>query len=283
MPLAIADTRHLHLLLADAASGTPRQLWHLEIAAQFPPGPPSTLGKVLGWLVAACGTNYSILLLHWLQLAGLAPYRQDYRSPYAHHAKQAAQLTLYLLTTLQGLNTLNASRELCLILLGLMGGVWAVWRESSVANQHATALRNAHTATAAELTPSESALGLAGLLVAAGRDYIDAQQEAHTLATAPNTVTSKQLAELGMQAPVTAFAHQQGLLCGLCYLAGVLAVGWSCWLTAAHWQLLVALFGMLLVHFVADGHQRHWWRATLRPIAISLACFAAGWGLSRLY
>lgn len=275
-----SDARHLHLLLADAASGTPRQWWHLEIAARLPKGACSLRGRLLGRLLRSFGPGW---LLPWLTMPGLLPYRFDATAPLAQRARFGALLALCLIAGLLGLGSLNASRQLVLILWALLGAAYFGARASWQARQVVDALRAQHAAKASELAPSEAALGLAGLLVAAGRDFAHAQAEAAELAAAPDSISAEQLDALGLRAPPYSQARRQGWRCAFAHLGAVAAVGWGCWAISGYGQLLPAVLGLLLVHFVLSGHQPGWWRATLRPLLQAAACLGLAWVLAWLY
>ncbi|QNM97299.1 hypothetical protein [Chitinimonas koreensis] len=286
MPLAPSHARHLHLALADAASGTPRQWWHLEIAARLPAEPrPGPLVRTLARCLRGRFGGLWLPLAAALGLAGLQPYRGQGRPAAARQAEEAAMVALCLDAVLLGLGSLNASRQLLLIVLALAGatvGGTLVWRERRRADR---ALAADHAAVAAQRTPSEAALGLAALLVAdegaGAADYAAARAEAERLASRPDRLTPAQAARLGLAAPAPGWALMAALRAAAGFAAGVAAVAWPCWLVASSWQLAPSLLGAGLVHYVAAGHRPRWWRRALRTVLAGLACFAAGWLLVR--
>lgn len=279
MRLAPQYARPLHLALADSASGTPRQWWHLEIAATLPIATPPRWVRLLAWLLAR---GQGRRLLPWLAAAGmsgLAPYRLPYQPPLAKRAEDAALLALCLLCTLWGLDSLNASRELLLIMLALLGAsafAWQSWRQAS--RQRAT-LQAQHAEVAAALTPSESALGLAGLLIAAGQDYPAAQANCQRLAQEPDSILAEELLQLGLASPAQGYIGRAARLTAASWLLGVSAVAWPCWLTQANWQMAPATLGALLVHYVAGSSRPGWLRRSAHTLIAGVLCAA----MARLY
>ena len=279
MRLPPQHARPLHLALADWASGTPRQWWHLEIAATLPVTTAPRWVRLLAWLLAR---GQGRRLLPWLAaigMSGLAPYRLPYQPPLAKRAEDAALLALCLLCTLWGLDSLNASRELLLIMLALLGAsafAWQSWREAS---RLRAAIQAQHAEVAAALTPSEATLGLAGLLIAAGQDYPAAQANCQRLVSQPDSIRDEELLQLGLASPAQGYIGRAARLTAAAWLLGVLAVAWPCWLTQASWQLAPATLGALLVHYVAGSSRPGWLRRGVHTLIAGLLCAT----MARLY
>jgi hypothetical protein len=275
MTLSPADQRHLQLTLADLASGTPRQWWHLEIAAQLPATqPPGMASRLLVAVIHRFGLGAAWPILRSLALPGLAPYQANAK-PRAGDALAGAQTALVCLCVLLGLGTLNATREFALLLiagLGAMAVGWQAFQQLSVARR--TLLQD-QAAIADTLAPSESSLGLAGLLVSSGLPLTLAQDRAARWAATPELADTTSLAALGMLAPVGLPWH--GISHALVWWLAVATVAWPCWLSPQAWQLLPATVGLLLVHFVANGHTAHWYRAALRSVGWAAAAGALAW------
>ncbi|HEY9104127.1 hypothetical protein [Chitinimonas sp.] len=272
-----ADARHLHLHLADAASGTPCQWWHLEIAARHQAGPASAPARLLGTLLRWPGSAWMTPLLDRLGLPGLAPYRLPPPAQRLQRAEDAALAAACLLGALAGLGSLNATREMLLVLLALLGGLAAAWQSGWQAARQRRELLQQQAARAALLTPSESTLGLTGLLVAAGQDYATALARTEQLALQPSQVSRLELAQLGLTMPARGEVAWQAMQGGLSWLLGAAAVAWPCWLTASRWQFIPALLGLLLVHFVSAAERpRQAWRRPLQHLLAAMVCLAAG-------
>ena len=283
MHFSDADTRHLHLLLADAASGTPRQWWHLEIAARRSKAAPSGKARLLGGLLRLLGPGWLAPQLDRLSLPGMVPYRLSFPALHLKRAEDAALAAICLHGTLLGLGSLNASRELLLIMLAALGGVGAAWLSGRQALQlRRKALEN-QAQIAESLTPSESALGLAGLFTAAGYPYQAALAAAERLATQPGSVSKAELDILGLSAPASGEVATLAGYSLLAWLLGVAAIGWPCWLTTTAWQFAPALLGVYLVHFVSAAQRtRYDWRRPSQHALAGLACFGAGLLIHRL-
>ncbi|GAB3242458.1 hypothetical protein [Chitinimonas naiadis] len=283
MHFSDADTRHLHLLLADAASGTPRQWWHLEIAARRNKAAPSGKARLLGGLLRLFGPGWLAPQLDRLGLQGMVPYRLSFPAWHLKRAEDAALAAICLHGTLLGLGSLNASRELLLILLAVLGGIGAACLSGRQAWQLRQQTLDAQAQTAESLTPSESALGLTGLFTAAGYPYPAALAAAERLANQPGSIGKAELEMLGLSAPANGEVIRLAGYSLLAWLLGVTAIGWPCWLTSANWQFVPAVLGVYLVHFVsaAQSTRYHWRRPSQHALA-GLACFAAGLLIHRL-
>ncbi|QDQ27447.1 hypothetical protein FNU76_14375 [Chitinimonas arctica] len=269
-----AAARHLHLALADAASGTPRQWWHLEIAARLPAGPASPPIRLFCRLLNSRLAGALIPTLSGLGLPGLSPYRLPYQAPWAQRAVLAALLTLCVVEGLLGMDSRNASRQLAVILLALFGGALSAWQAGRAAGRERNRLRETSRQTAQNLPASEAALGLAGLLSAAGMDYPAAQSHAEQLALAPDSIAPDRQAMLGLHAPAAGHIALAAAATATAWLAGVAAVAWSCWLAApAPWQAMPPFLGLLLVHFVAHGQRPRWWGKALLHGLAGMGCW----------
>lgn len=277
MRFSPTDTRHLHLLLADNASGTPCQWWHLEIAARQAAGPTSVAARLLGTLLRWPGNGWIAPLLDQLGLPGLAPYRLPPPTERLQRAEDAALAAACLLGALAGLSSLNATRELLLVLLAILGGLAAAWQSGWQAARLRREILQQQLERAAMLTPSESTLGLAGLLVATGLDYTAAVRRTEQLTRQPGQIGRAELAQLGLTMPALGEVARQAVLGGLSWMLGTAAVAWPCWLTGSRWQFIPALLGLALVHFVSAAERRQKpWRRPLQHLLAAMACLAGG-------
>ncbi|WP_374348730.1 hypothetical protein [Chitinimonas sp.] len=279
-----ADLRLLHLSLADAASGTPRQWWHLELAAEHKSsGAASLSGRLLALLLNRAGLDLCLPLLQMLALPGLQPYQlaqpaSAYAAPWS--AIRAARLSLAGLGLLIGLGSLNASRQLLLLVIAILGAMLAgalAWR---AARRDCLRVRAAQNDIALALTPAESALGLPAMLLAAGHGYAEAEAIAASWRQAPDQADRTVLAQLGLLAP--AGALRSGCWRGLCWLGATLLIAWPCWLTERPWQLLPACAGASLLHYLHARFESRWPSALLRTLSLGAAALALGFTLSRL-
>lgn len=271
MPLSAPAIRHLHLLLADAASGSPRQWWHLELAARSPAAPPGRRARLLGLALRWLGPDRLMPCLRLSGLDGLSPYRLAQPGASSRLARHGALLALCLLAVLHGLGSLNASRQLGLVLLMLFGAAWRGWRAGRAAFATRRAVLAASEARMAELAPAESALGLISLLLASGRDYQTARQQAQAMRDQPDALSPALADTLALNAPTASAARQHAWRAALAHAAGVLAVAWPCWLAGQAWQLLPASLGLVLTHYVCAEQQARWWQGLARPLLLALS------------
>jgi hypothetical protein len=266
--LSPSEQRFLHLALADLASGTPRQWWHLEIAARLgPAGKAGPWARLLALLLRAIGLNSMAPLLARAGLHGMAPYAA-LPDDLARDGTVAARLSLIALCMLVAVESLNVSRRLAILLLAALGGAVTAGIAYRRAAGRTKQQWDRQALMAGALTPSESSLGLAALLVSADLPLHQAQALAEQWATQPDSADRAMLERLGMLAPCgtswTAMQH------GLTWLLATAAVGWAAWLTSTPWQLVPALLGAGLVHFVVQGHQPGWVRPAVRTVVYAL-------------
>ncbi|WP_269531061.1 hypothetical protein [Chitinimonas sp. BJYL2] len=276
-PFSPADIRHLHLALADAASGQPLQWWHLELAASLPAALPGWRARTMVWLLGFMGVNRLAPVLAALGMPGMRPYRLSGLPASRELALHAALTALVVLGVLVGLDTLNATRQLMLILLGVLGGLLvAGWRWQTASGRRQQTLLVQASITEA-LVSSENALGLSALMVAAGDRMDQARAQCLGMLADPDQVSEAQLARLGLQSPALIWVRLYAIEAGMVWLGGIALVAWPCWLTPAPWQMVPAALGLLLLHFVLDGESQRWWRAGMRNVLIALSCLGLSW------
>lgn len=276
MRITPAEARHLHVILADLASGTPRQWWHLEIAARLTDGLVRWPIRWLGIVLARFNIGQLLPLLSQIGLTGLRPYRLGYRVATARWLGLSSLFAICLLGLLIGLGSLNATRQLLLILLALFGSAGTamlVWHDAQSARQSVQQRQQQESAFA---LPAESVIGLVGQLCAAGLDPALAPDTAARLASHPDSLSADEAWQFGLSAPASsevwlASVHAAGL-----WLAGVIAIAWPCWLTGARWQFVPALLGLWLVHFVHAAPNTAWWRRAIKPTVAGLLCLGLG-------
>lgn len=281
-PIAL---RALYMALADHESGTPRQWLYLELAAQQTAGgivpPPARLGV---WLLQHASPALAIAYLAALRLPGLAPYgfQLDSRSPY--YARNGALLAAALLAVLTGLGSQNLTRQFVLLLILLLGSMAVALSVGIRARRAATYQKLAAEETALSLAPAEAALGLSGMLVAAGEPLDVAAAKVAAIRTSPDRALDRAtLQQLGLGAPAGFFIHLVALRATLSFTAGLLAVSWPCWLTARPWQCLPALLGIGLTAFVFQSQQRKWPQSAARDTLLVALLGGAVWMLRHIH
>lgn len=270
------NARQFHLALADKASGTPLQWWHLEIAARLPTSPTTHAMRCLLWFVAHFNIGYTVPFLWLLKLNGLNPYLLDYHPPLARRAREASLVGVCLLGGLIGLTSLNATRELLLTLIALLGGgalACLTWLD---ANRHRIAIHQRQAESVMSTIPPESVLGMVGYLCAVDVDPTVAPSMATRIATNPDAINIATLNELGLTSPIKASVWHAALKTALAWIGGIVSMAWPCWLTPTSWQFAPALLGLALVHFVSSEPNKPWWPlATIHGLT-GIACLFAG-------
>jgi hypothetical protein len=271
-----AEQRLVHLAMADSESGSPRQWWHLEIAARLPNEAPGLrvrfLRTLIEWLDAGVLANY----LWALGCAGLGTYRMPEPTHPARAGVMGARWSLCVLGAAVGLGTLNATREFLLVLAMLLCAAVASLRAGIRQAAARRVLLAEQEAIALELTPSESALGFAAVLVAAGYPLNNATRATEALSTAPDSAPLELFASLGMLAPPRTVALWAACKHAAALMAGALVVAWPCWVTPASRQFYPAAIGCVLVHYVAHGRAQRWLREGGKDVAYGLACLLLG-------
>ena len=213
---------------------------------------------------------------------GLGPYRVTPPGQVPDDAVIGARIALCVLGAAVGLGALNATREFLLVLavligagiVGLLAGIRAAKsRRELIIDQEALAQ---------ELTPSESALGFAAILVAAGYPLAEATTVTNALGAEPDSATPELFESLGMLAPPRHVAWSAALAHACAFAGGALAVAWPCWVTPVSRQFYPALACCLVMHYVAHGRARRWLREGGKDAALGTACLLLGKGLVRL-
>lgn len=269
MPLAASSLSCLYQALSDAESGTPRQWLYLELAAACSPlTPPGRGVLLLAWFIRQGGVSLAWPILEGLHLPGLAPYRPLPGISSARCARGGALVGATLIAGLCSLSALPATRQWLLVLLmvlgaGLMAGISGLISRRQILLQRREANR-----VMAELTPAESALGLSGLLVSAGKPLDEAAKMVAMLRQAPDVALDRETCRLlGLDAPVWTAVLGSACLAGLAWSGGVIAVGWGCWLPGSSMvPWLIACFGVGLLAYVLQEPAGRWGRSALIDI-----------------
>jgi len=192
-------------------------------------------------------------LLRLLGLPGLQPYAPVATPATSQRPTQGALLSLGLFALLVGMNALNASKQFLLLSALIIGTSYAGLRGFLLARQMRRTILTAQLQTTEDLTPSENALGLTGLLVATGADYATARQQTESMLAAPDHVDTAQLSALGMLHPGRYGDMRAALQHATYFALGGIAVIWPCWVTHHPVQLLVGSLGYALTCFVLHG------------------------------
>jgi hypothetical protein len=271
-----AEQRHVHLAMADSESGTPRQWWHLEIAARLPNEAPTLRARFLHTLIAWLSAGVLANCLRALGCAGLGTYRMHGTTSAARASLTGARWSLCVLGATVGLGTMNVTREFLLVLVMLLCATVVGLRAGIQQSKVRRALLAEQEAIALELTPSESALGFAAVLIAAGYPLNNATRATEALSAAPDSAPPELFASLGMLAPPRTVAIGSACNHAMALMAGAAAVVWPCWVTAASRQFYPALVCCLLVHYVAHGRMRRWLREGGKDVGFGLASLLLG-------
>lgn len=277
MKFSDADAHAIYLALADRESGTPRQWLYLELAAEKTAGAVTRAARFGLALLRWGGLAWAIPYLDLGGLAGLRPYRSPLTTPYARWARYGALSASVVLAILLGLGSLNATRELAMVLLAGLGASGCVGAVAWQQGRAAAAARQNSQQQAERLTPAESTLGLAGMLAASG-EVDDIARQVALIRRQPDIVlTAARSEQLGLSEPLTCYVVFAASAAGLCWLLGVLAVAWSCWLTPKLWQAIPALLGIWLVGFVGQDASARWVRIAAIDSVIALGAGFATW------
>lgn len=275
--LRAANTRVLHLALADASSGTPRQWWHLELArAAGDDTPADAWAGALARLVRLSRPSRFVPVLHLLGLAGLRPYQVSLPPDASRRALQAAQLGLSLFAALCGMNVLNATRQFILLSTVILAASYMGLRGFLAARRLRQTVQMAQDQLTEALTPSEQALGLTGLIVASGVDYDLARERTQAMLRQPDKIEADWLQSLGMLHPARIGDLLGGLQQAGYGALGGAAVIWPCWATRHPGQLAAGWLGYLLCCFVLYGTSTRFRQASLRGTILAAGSLIIG-------
>jgi hypothetical protein len=268
-----AACRALHLALADIAPDSPRLWWHLELAARHVDGPVLWPYRLLSRLVRRTGWVGLLMPLAPLGLQGLTPYRLP-SAPRAPIAQHSANVTLALLAFAWAAGLSPDGWAMLAWLLAGCGAVVMLAVTAFVAARDAQRRRAQAAAHAAHL-PSESLLGLIGLVSAADPTHPDPLQRATRLLADPDGAAAVvDMVPLGLAHPTFTAVAQQAGYAAAAWVAGVLAVAWPLWLTRSPNALLAGALAMLVLHWALAPNR---WRQT-GVTGLGAAALVAGVG-----
>ena len=256
LPFTSADKNHLLNALSDRESGSVRQWFFLELAAQEEKGARSKRVHCWLWLLALLGPALLTpsLIRRGLTGAQLFQPAAGFRFQLLRQSlNDALLLGVSLMALLAGFDRLTASQQFALWLLAIGGAAWQIWRTRQPPPPDESN----------DLPGAEASLGLYGVLIAKGLTPDLAQQ----LITEIRLSRGSQLSALLRHLPelsVPAASRHMRFFKVSAWFAALLPGTWLLGLLHASWGWIACCLLMICASWLIN---RQW----QTPALISLA------------